>query len=152
MRSLVALLALGLVSGCAQVSVRPAVSYEQRPYVARVVSYDMSCAVLDALDPRDTRHLDCLTVRILSPEDMKDREWRLFIYNEVWTDPVDYGYRRGDTVVIDVPRFHATRAEISSAIESKEGLGGFRISHELVKKIHQPPAPTPPPSPGREHP
>lgn len=129
---------LTLLVGCSHVGA----SHENRKYVARVVSYQMSCAVFDGLDPRDTVHLDCLSVRIDSPSDLRGREWQLYIHNEVWGDPVDYGYRPGDTVVIDVPQFHTSRAALRRAMDAPTPTAGFWVSHDLIKRANQSPDPT----------
>jgi len=108
---------------------------EQRKFVVRVVSYDMGCAVFDAVPPEHTVHLDCLEFDILAPHDWAGKRWHLFIFNQVWSAPVDYGFRPGDELAIDVAPFGQTKAELDAMITSTEGMNSVWIPPELIRKI-----------------
>lgn len=136
-----------LVGGCSTRLVPPArteeaqaisSTIEQHKYVARVVRYDIKSAVMDAIPPSDTVHLDSLEFDILAPEDVKGRRWHLFIYNQVTSEAVDYGYRAGDMIEIDVPKFSRTRAELDELMASKEWMCSVWIPNELIKRLGEP--------------
>ena len=115
---------------------------ETREYVVRVVSYDIASAVLDAIPPETTVHLDCLVFDILSPDDMKGKRWHLFIHNEVLRDHVDFGYRKGDILTIDVPKFHSTKQAILRLMMSEDWMSSFWITNDLIKRANQSLEPT----------
>jgi hypothetical protein len=110
-------------------------SLEQRKYLARVVRYDIKSAVMDAIPSSDTVHLDSLEFDILAPEDLKGKRWHLFIYNQVTSEASDYGYRGGDVIEIDVPKFGRTKAELDELMASKEWMCSVWISNELIKRL-----------------
>jgi hypothetical protein len=137
MKSLVLLLALLCLAGCSLTRIASSPKVETREYVVRVVSYDIASAVLDAIPPEDTVHLDCLVFDILSPEDMKGKRWHLFIRNEVWREHVDFGYHEGDVLTIDVPKFHSTKQAILGMMKSEEWMSSFWITNDLIKRANQ---------------
>lgn len=107
---------------------------EQKTFRVQVTSYDIECAVMDAFPPEDSAHLDCLAFTIKEPKELEGKSWYLYIHNNLWGDPIDYGYKEGDILEIDASKFGMTIAE---SINSTEAFGSPWIPNDLIKKVEQ---------------